>query len=134
MQNEYKYIVKGEPIPLLRARYGRRSVYDSQRHIKLAWGIELKNQHDNKEMLEGPLRLDIFFYMQIPQNITKVKQEAFYKRPHIYTPDLSNLIKFVEDCATGIIYRNDCLIACVSAQKLYDPNPRTEFIVTKIAK
>lgn len=133
MNETYRYVVNGDPIPLLRARYGRRSIYDSQKNIKLIWSIELQKQHNQKPMLVGqPLHLDVFFYMPIPQNLTPSRRESYKKRYHIFKPDLSNLIKFIEDCATGIVYHDDCLISSISAQKLYDHDTRTEVIITPI--
>lgn len=51
---------------------------------------------------------------------------------HQYKPDLSNLLKWIEDCATGIIYRDDCIIASICAKKLYAESPRTEFTVEQL--
>lgn len=132
MNEIYKYIVNGDPIPLLRARFGRRCVYDSQKAIKGRWSIDLERQHEDRPMLSGPLHLDAYFYMPIPNHITKEKKLTYHKRPHVFRPDLSNLIKFLEDCATGIIFRDDSIIASISARKLYDHITRTEFIITPL--
>ena len=54
------------------------------------------------------------------------------EQPHYSRPDLSNLIKFIEDVATGILYKDDCIIAELVSYKHYDTNPRTEFMITPL--
>jgi Holliday junction resolvase RusA-like endonuclease len=54
-------------------------------------------------------------------------------RLHVSKPDLSNLLKFMEDLAVDIrILKDDCLIAETTCRKVYDDNPRTEFIFQEI--
>jgi Holliday junction resolvase RusA-like endonuclease len=50
---------------------------------------------------------------------------------HFYTPDTSNMVKYVEDVANGILYKDDCSIAKVIATKIYG-EPRTEFTITEL--
>ena len=50
-----KYIVPGDPIALARCRFGKGRVWDSQKDLKLYWGIHLTNQHKRKSMFSGPL-------------------------------------------------------------------------------
>ena len=53
---------------------------------------------------------------------------------HHFKPDLSNLIKFVEDLANGIIYKDDSQISCITACKVYSQYPRTEFTISSLSK
>lgn len=123
---ECKYVLSGDPIPLARARFSHtRRVYDPQKALKLVAQVTLENQHEGPKF-EGPLILDVTFFMHIPQ----------YKRkkikigdPHYIKPDLDNLLKMVCDYANSILYRDDCIIMECHARKLYDDNPRTEFIL-----
>lgn len=57
-------------------------------------------------------------------------EHQFY---HTYKPDLSNLIKMVEDVSVdaGLI-TDDAIIASVFSVKLYGDEPRTSFIITNI--
>lgn len=128
-ESEMKYIIEGSPVPLARARYGQRKVWDSQKELKLIAGINLKNQHGNNPLFIGPLHLTVFFFIEIPAS--RYRQRLSLK-PHFYKPDLSNLLKFIEDIATGIIYHDDALIAHVTAYKLYDVKPRTEFTIEEM--
>ena len=130
-QEVVTYIIKGDPIALARARHYNRRVYDSQKNEKLVLGITLRNQHAERPQFIGPLQLDITFFMPIAKS--RAKQRAtLLDSYHFYTPDLSNLIKFVEDLATSILYPDDCLIAKIIAKKIYG-DPRTEFTITKLS-
>ena len=119
-----KYIIIGDPIALARPRFNVQKVYDGQKHKKLIYGINLKNQHEGKPFYEGNLHLDVKFYLKIANKKKKSVLEDTY---HVYRPDLSNLIKFIEDIGTGIIYKDDSLICSVHAIKKYSATPRTEF-------
>lgn len=123
------YVIEGDPIAWARARYGaQRRFYDSQAAQKLSYGIQLTKQHDSSP-LDGALRLDIKFVMPIPPSRKKFVREGDY---HFYKPDCSNLIKFIEDAATKILYNDDCLIAQIIAAKIYGEKPRTEFTLVKL--
>jgi len=128
---KHTYVIHGDPIPLARARYGQRKVWDSQKSLKLIAGIDLKNQHEKLPFFQGPLFLTVIFFMEIPKCRYKQRLAG---RPHYYKPDLSNLIKFAEDIATGIIYHDDALIAHIDAIKIYDLNPRTEFTLEEMTR
>lgn len=126
------YVIPGDPTALARARYGQRKVYDSQKQLKLIAGLSLVEQHRGLEMFIGPLHLDVTFFMGTPSKMNAAKRKSLDSTYHVYRPDLSNLLKFIEDIATGILYRDDSLIASISCKKIYDELPRTEFILTQI--
>lgn len=117
------YVLSGNPIPLARPRYSNRNVWDCQKALKQTARTMLEEQHANLPLFSGPLILDVTFYIKVP----RVKRSKLCGKPHIYRPDLSNLIKFVEDVANGILYKDDSIIAQCIAQKFYDEEPRTEF-------
>lgn len=127
-----KYVILGDPIPLMRPRFNNRVVYDIQRRIKIDYAFQIELQHKRKPMYEGPVILMIDFFIKIPK--ASQKTHALCNRPHIYRPDLSNLIKFVEDVCTGILYKDDCSIARIEATKKYDCTPRTEFSILQLVE
>lgn len=132
MAIRYTYVLAGDPTPLFRAKpvYNKRKMYDSQRAQKLVTGINLSNQHNDRPILDGPISLEAVFYMPIPKS--RAKEEAFLLgRHHFMRPDLSNLLKYIEDAANTILYRDDCLIAKVTMEKVYG-EPRTEFTIEKL--
>ena len=122
---EVSYVIPGDPVPLARARMHRDRIYDPQKHLKLSAGLYLLNQHGSLPFFTGPLELSIIFYIAASKKHSPGKY-------HIFRPDLSNLIKFIEDIATGILYHDDCLISSLTAIKKYDTLPRTELTVKEI--
>lgn len=124
-----RYIIPGNPVPLARARMCGRSnyVFDSQKAIKLAWGIYLANQHIGP-MWQGALHIDITFYVAAPMK----ERSALLGQYCPKRPDLDNMIKFVLDASQTIIYNEDNCVASVIAKKIYDLTPRTEIIVCKL--
>ncbi len=76
--------------------------------------------------------MEFEFYFPYPQAVSKAKRDDGFIKYHRNKPDISNLIKFYEDIGTGILYRDDCIIAYEVARKCYDDSPRTEFVITEI--
>lgn len=128
------YIINGDPVALARAkiggRYAKRHMYDSQSTQKLVTGITLRNQHGDLPPYQGPLYLNVTFYIAIPpKNIRKFKPLQYHSSPS----DLDNLIKYICDtCQSVDIFKNDCQIAKIDAVKYYDWQPRTEFYIKEL--
>lgn len=127
------YVIHGDPIALARSRYSRGRFYDSQKHLKLIWGIDIARQHDNNPMFQGPVGMDVIFYLPIPKSSIK-KTETLKDQWHIFKPDSSNLLKFVEDAVTAIVFKDDCILVKQNIEKVYDDGngPRTEFVFYEI--
>ena len=126
------YIIPGDPVALARARTrGDGGVWDPQRQIKLVCGIQLRNQHEDKAFFSGPLHIAITFFMEMtPTHKRKNLQGTF----HHFRPDLDNLVKFLFDIGSDILYKEDCIISSLSAKKVYDLDPRTEFTISKVGQ
>lgn len=128
------YLIDGHPVALKRPRFFEKKVYDSQKAEKLHKGLLLKKQHNDRKPFNGILHFDITFYFPFPQNKYKRRSLA-NQQYHIYKPDLSNLIKLVEDvCVDANIIKDDAIISSVFSVKLYDDNPRTAFIITSLKR
>jgi len=126
------YTIPGEPIPLLRPRFSGRHVYDSQTHAKTAAAIYLIAQHGNKPKFAGPLHFAVEFWMKAPKDRRKLRTDLFGEFM-TSRPDLSNLLKFVEDVSQNAgIFSDDCIIADIKARKRYGPEPKTVFIITEM--
>jgi Holliday junction resolvase RusA-like endonuclease len=123
------YIVPGPPTPLARARWGsiHNKCWDSQKAIKLAFGIELSKIHEKRPLFSGPLHIDLKFFLKTP-----IKAQSLDGSPHHYKPDLDNLIKFVLDVGNDILWKDDSCISSIRASKFYGAEPRTELIVMEI--
>lgn len=128
-----KYCISGDPTPLARARFGHGVVFDSQKQLKLIWGIHLRSQHDNQPKYSGPLGIFLIFYMPMSANATK-KRKLIPGDFHYIRPDNSNLVKFIEDVGNDVIYNDDAVIADIRGIKIYDKKPRTELIIQPLPK
>lgn len=138
-----KITIPGDPIPKARARVTRKGfAYDPQdkqkKQVRKILEQELKSYYEkNENRQEGyklaqglPLEVDWYFYMPIPKSFNLRKKNAckwgFIK--HTTKPDRSNIEKFYEDCANGILWYDDSQIITGKIQKKYchDDKPRTE--------
>lgn len=126
------YVLIGDPIPLARPRFAYRKVYDAQKSLKVVTMLDLERQQGDLPLLSGPIHLDATFYMKSPQNMSKVKKELLYGTPHIYKPDLDNLIKWICDIGSGIIYSQDSIISSIATSKVYGPVAKTQFSFRKL--
>lgn len=126
------YVIPGNPIPLARSRFSKhKKVYDSQKNQKMFDGITLQGQHEG-DLLIGPLHLDITFFMPIPKTASKRKQTELDKTNHMIRPDIDNMIKYYLDISLNVIFQDDCIVSMITARKIYDQNPRTEFSLKAI--
>ena len=126
------YIVEGKPTPLARPRITKNRTYNPQHKLLQEFGIYLQHQRPTKLLFSGPVHLDVTFYMCIPRSWSKKKQDALYGTFHEKRPDISNLLKFVEDGAHGVLYEDDCIISSVVTKKVYSFKPRTEFTISEL--
>lgn len=115
-----EYRIYGNPEPQGRPRAARRGgrliFYDPAKSKK--WKKAVKNQVSNFNLLFFPLiekkeiEISIYFYLKRPK---KNRCDS----PHLKKPDLSNLVKAVEDALTGLIYKDDSQITHIEARKQY---------------
>lgn len=127
------YILPENPVPMARPRfYGNgpnSKVFNPQKNLKLVTAMYINQQHDNQPLLVGPLQLDITFYMQIPKTRQKLIKD---NQHHISKPDIDNLIKWICDLCTGVVYHDDAIISVINSKKIYHSQPRTEFYFTQL--
>lgn len=122
--DRYVYVVPGDPIALMRAKLGRGRMYDAQKARKLVTGLTIRNQHKDKPFLTGPLFMLLGFYLPIPLHVKN--KDNYEGKYHFSPPDLSNVIKYIEDVCQGIVFQNDCIISATFSDKVYSQWPRTE--------
>jgi len=127
---EHKYIIHGRPIACQRPRFSLKPgvsqghIWDSQKKEKFAYGLILKQLHNNKPFFQGAIEVELKFSFVWP-----AKSKYIYERPHIFKPDLDNLIKLYLDVANGILWKDDCAVSKITACKFYGVDEKTEIIV-----
>jgi Holliday junction resolvase RusA-like endonuclease len=126
------YKIPGEPVPLMRSRanHTARRFYNSQQGVMLNASIYLQSQHDDAKFFEGPVHMDVVFYFPYPKAFPKSKRNTVSYKPT--RCDLDNLIKFICDVSQGVLFADDAIIASISAKKVYDEDPRTEFTIQSL--
>jgi Holliday junction resolvase RusA-like endonuclease len=84
--------------------------------------------------VEGPLRMRLAIYMQIPQSATKKRRAEMLAGVDMPTkkPDLSNVLKAVEDGLNGIAYKDDAQIVSLIVDKFWSDEPRVEIEISPV--
>jgi len=128
---ELNLSLDGVPVPQGRPRFARMGgfvkTYDPNKKIKDVFKAKFKEQF-REELIEGPIEMDITFFMPIPKSTSKVKRALMLTNDikHIKRPDSDNLEKIYQDVLNGIVYKDDSQIWQLTGRKLYSDNPRVE--------
>ena len=131
--------IPGSPIGQGRPKFstinGHARAYDPEKsrnykaYVKLLATQAMKEQ--GFEMIEGPCSLDILAFFEVPKSKSKkFKERALegLERP-TKKPDLSNIVKGIEDALNGLVYKDDSSIVYLSVGKYYSDVPRVEVIL-----
>ncbi|MFZ1075434.1 MAG: RusA family crossover junction endodeoxyribonuclease [Minisyncoccia bacterium] len=137
----YKIEIPGKPIAKKTHRDGTkvlsfdsrigRYCYRSVKYNPLSKEVEqVKKQMLMQypfELLDEPLKIEYLFQFQITKSWSKKqKQEALDGRlQHWQKPDVSNLVKFYEDCMIGTIFVDDCIIVSSPPLKCWAEESKT---------
>lgn len=123
-----RYCVNIPPQPWRRPQLCNTRFFNDQKSSRLAFGLYLAQQMDEDPLFDMPVHLDVTFYMPLPKS-------KYLRKPgqyHVITPDIDNLTKFCLDALKDVVITDDRIISSLSARKIYDRNPRTEFIITEL--
>jgi len=130
-----KIILYGNPRPLKRARHSLGRTYNSQNAIMTALSYEIRESVPLlQRKIEGPVELNIKFFMQIPQSYSKKKRESLINTYHFKKPDIDNLEKMLLDCIvrSDSIIKDDSQVSKMTSLKVYSDQPRTEVIIRSL--
>lgn len=124
---EVSFTVPGIPAPQgskTRTRYGVREDNPATRPWRAAVAWEATAAMQMREWLTGPLGLEVSFYFPRPKNHFGTGSKANTLKPaapewHASKPDADKLVRAIGDSLTGIVARDDSLIARVLVEKLY---------------
>lgn len=96
-----------------RRRFTVKSQRDFQNAVRAAW----TDKYAEAPVLDGAIVLQAFFWMPRPK-AKMWKKKAMPRYPHTHSPDLSNLLKNIEDALEGLAYRNDAQIYDIRTRKI----------------
>jgi len=133
--------VLGSPQALKRHRTFKRGNFIGQydpSKVDKADFLALAHQSAPDMPIKGPVGLTVAFFMPRPRNhyrtgknAGELKQDA--PVAHTKNPDLSNMIKFIEDSLNRVFWQDDKLIYKIFATKVYSEKPRTEIIIEELS-
>jgi Holliday junction resolvase RusA-like endonuclease len=134
--NEIKLTVPGKPVPLSRTSAGQFGPTSTQIGLVVdTW------QRAGEPRFEDdiPLLLEVDFLFERPashygsgRNSHKLKPSA--KTEPTSRPDLSNLIKLIEDALNGNAFKDDSrIVRIVAAKRFVDRGSRTEIVLKELA-
>ena len=131
--NRLTITIPGAPIAKKRPRFARRgkfvTTYNDQQTEEGKFICLMQTQlNGHKPIPAGtPIYLQAQFHMPFPASMSAKKRATAI---HTKKPDVDNMLKFLKDCANGVLWNDDSEVVWVCAQKLYSDNPRTEVELT----
>lgn len=123
------YIIKGNPVSLMKPKNFNLQYWDSLSTTKHKVIKQLEEQNAHLKLYTHPVHLDLNFYFEQPHSPLKPYN------PHGFNsskPDITDLIRFVENIATNFILKHPNLIVSISSSKKYSDVPRTEIVITEL--
>lgn len=125
------FIIPGEPVAKARPRvmsngitYTPAKTKNYETLVKELYWHQFKGQ----DMLEGPIRVRVDAYFQIPKSASRRKRERMIRgleRP-TKRPDGDNILKCVTDALNGIAYTDDSAVVSAQVEKWWADQPRVE--------
>lgn len=120
------FTVHGIPVPKLRHRTTSRGhVYTPRKTVMYERAVAKAARLHGIKSVDGPVRLDIDAYFVPPKSWPAWKIEGALQgwvRPTT-RPDLTNVVKAVEDALNALAYGDDAQIVDTRCAKHYGPQP-----------
>ncbi|PKR79411.1 RusA family crossover junction endodeoxyribonuclease [Halalkalibacillus sediminis] len=134
-----EFEIFGEPVAQGRPRAttinGHTRVYDPVKSRDYKHYIKLSaTQHRPKELLNGPLAVEIDIYRPIPKSMPKYKRAWIQNgdlRP-VTKPDVDNYVKGIKDGLSNVIWEDDRQIVDLQVRKWYSDIPRVKVKVESL--
>lgn len=126
--------VYGDPIAKARPRFtktGRTYTPKKTHDYESEVAIMAKAAMGSVEPLKTPVAVFVYVVFPVPQSHSKKRREACLNglEKHIKKPDLTNVVKSIEDGMNGIVYKDDCQITSLHTTKVYGDIGMVEVMV-----
>ena len=139
MSNVLVFDIPGQPIGQGRPKFstinGHARAYDPEKSRNYKAYVRMlatqAMQETGFERIDGPCNLVIQAYFEVPKSKSKKFREAALadqERP-TKKPDLSNIVKGIEDALNGLAYKDDSSIVYLCVTKYYSDVARVEVIL-----
>jgi len=138
---EVEFVVPGTPVAKGRPRFGRGGrVYTPKKTIDFENRVGFFFLAAVRERAifwpepgdVGALRIRVWSVFPVPPSLSKKRKAARYGKPHLQTPDASNLLKAVEDGLIGVAYKDDCVICDASVKKWWSQDDEEGHTVVRL--
>lgn len=113
---------KGFPIRRKDGSIGVSIVHDNKRVGRWMRTVARLARKSIKAPLEGPVKLSCTFYLPRPKNHFSTNGEIkprFLELPHLIKPDLTKLVRAVEDGLKKVAWHDDSQVVLQANLKLY---------------
>lgn len=151
-----KMVLNIEPKPQTRPRFSKFGTLTTPSlHFRVFISSQLIEQEYDGQFFDGPISVDVVFYMKAPLNVSKKPTpkaraktwdafKSFMSETlwHAKKPDVDNLAKALFDSISnagynkvdkkGIVWTDDSIVCDLRARKKYSPNPRIEFEIKEL--
>ena len=135
-----EFDVIGTPIAKGRPRFSRRGKYVTTYTPKKT--VEYENlvkryyleKYKTDELMEGYLKIELKFFMPIVKSTSKKNKQLMIEQKLFpdKKPDLSNLVKSVEDALNGIAFKDDSQIIESHSYKYYSDEPKVTIKISNV--
>lgn len=130
ISESHTYIIEGEPVLIQKETRD----WDQYRQDKFNFVNSLAAIHDDKPLFQGPLHVEITFYLSVPKSVTRKTQEDKRATWHHGRPMLDRMFEFVEKACAGTIYQDSAQICSLVCRKYYSgAQPYTQIVVSPIS-
>ena len=131
------FTVYGHPVAKGRPRFSTRGKFpvaytpEKTKNYESEVAMMAKAAMGASEPLEGALEAFIYVTFPVPASYSKKRTEACLNNTEKYIkkPDLTNVVKSIEDGMNGIVYRDDSQITSLHSTKVYGEVAKVEVMV-----
>ena len=107
------FVIPGKPFAWKRPRFNRASgatFNDATQEAYFSTVASIAQRHTNGP-IDGPVSLGIAATFAMPKSWSNKKRAAMAGQHHTQKPDLSNLVKAIEDACNRVLFRDDAQVA-----------------------
>lgn len=131
MRRSKTYNIPLPPLPWKRPGHNKwtGAVFNPQHQERIAWGLYMRREHQDEPLFQGPLLIDIIFFVRTPKE--KPWLEGCF---HDTIPDNDNFEKHLLDSMKNVLVKDDRIFAKCNKVKVYRKIPGCTFRVTELGK
>lgn len=137
MRNSLTFTIPGAPRGKGRPRFARRGKFitaytdDKTASFENLVTISYMQCLDRPVLpIINPVKIDVIFFMPIPQSLSEKKKKEAVGSYCIKKPDLDNMLKAILDGLNGNAFVDDNQVYSINASKIYDVVPRTAVVMS----